>query len=69
MEIFDKVSGYKNGWMKQFIKENGIIIKLKVEEYFGMLKETYILVILRMIKQMAMVCISTLTAADTMVNG
>lgn len=42
----------RNGSMKRFIKDSGAIIKLKVKEYFGILKVIYILAISKMTKQM-----------------
>ena len=54
MVISVKALEYKNGWMKQYTKVNGLITKLKGKEYFGMLKEIFILVTLEMIKQMEM---------------
>ena len=45
--------GCRNGSMKLFIKDNGIIIKPKAKEFFGIVKEIFILVISRTIKQMA----------------
>jgi len=45
--------GCRNGSMKLFIKDSGIIIKLKVKESFGIAKVIFILVISKTTKQMA----------------
>lgn len=46
--------GCRNGSMKRFIKDSGVIIKLKVKEYFGILKVIFILAISKMTKQMGL---------------
>lgn len=69
MVICDKDMGYKNGWTKQFTKDNGIIIKLKVKEYFGILKVIFILAISETTKQTVSESTSMLTVVVTKANG
>lgn len=50
----DMVTEFNIGQMEHTMKETGILIKLKDKEHFGMPKETYIEVSLKMIWQMGM---------------
>jgi hypothetical protein len=51
----DMVMGFNIGLMELIMKANGISIRLKVKEHFGMLKEMFIGENLRMIWLMDMV--------------
>ena len=60
---------YRNGLIRPSTKDNGIITKQKVKEYFGILKVIFILETLEMIKLTVLEYINTLMEADTRVNG
>ena len=68
-KMTDMVMEFKYGQMGQSMKDSGTITKLKAKEPFGMLKVMFMMVNLKMIKQMGMGFIHILMDQGTKDTG